>query len=379
MASKKFLGEGAYGKVYIKSKGIAAKQFEDVRFAVHEYCIGRFLRNCPYTVSMTGINLEDKEVYMKLYKSSLSTWLHKERTEAQKIIVLREILYGLCYYGDMRLVHADIKPGNILINYNQKGDVTELVIGDTGFLSLEGFSKVHNTTPSYRDQICKSDFRHDIYSLGILSITMFGSNNTRGKKSYEELCNIANKQIKNQHILKWTLLMIDPDRSNRPTARALLKRLFDITPPLQCHPGFPIYKNQLTEDQQTHIQEIFRERSPMVENEKHDFDEYINSRKKGESIPNYIRGMIYRSKIAYKACVTYINKHNIEESDYDLYAYATMMIFSSVFGRSGFTIKTLMTEAGVSSSIAYRTVKQLISDEDFVMVMFYTKKSCMNN
>jgi serine/threonine protein kinase len=359
-----FLGEGAYGKVYKKNNNIAAKQFDETRFAIHEYCIGHFLKNCPYTVPILGIDLEKKEVYMKLFKGSLSMWLQRPRSEAQMIVVLREILYGLCFYGDMRLVHADIKPGNILCDWNPKGDITQLVIGDTGFLSLEGFSKVHNTTPSYRDQNFKSDFRHDIFSLGILIITMFGGERVKGKKSYQELAEIAKKNVKNPHILEWTLKMISENRAERPTARSLLKRFFNITPPLQCHPGFPVFKNNLQRDQIEKIQAIFRERSPQPNEDP----------KSAEK-----RAIIYRSKIAYEACITYINKKKIHEDYHILYACATVMIFSSVFGKSGYTIRHIMSETGLNSQKALKAVNQLITDEDFITVMFYSKKSCMGN
>lgn len=357
-----FLGEGAYGKVYKKGNNIAAKQFDEIRFAIHEFSIGQYLRNCPYTVPILGIDLLKKEVYMKLYKGSLSIWLQRPRTEVQMIVALREILLGLCFYGDLRLVHADIKPSNTLCNWNSKGDITELVIGDTGFLSLEGFSKVHNTTPSYRDINVKSDFRHDIFSLGVLMINMFGCERIKGKKTYSELQEIAKSRIKNPHILEWTLKMVSENRSERPTARSLLKRFFNITPPLQCHPGFPTYDNRLSKPQIEKIQNIFRERSP------HPNEDPENAEK---------RAIIYRSKIAYEACITYINKKKIHEDQHILYASATIMIFSSVFGKSGYTIRHIMSETGSNSSSALRSINHLLMDEDFITIMFYSKKSCM--
>src|SRR5436189_1973265 len=116
--NKKFLGEGAYGKVRAHNN-LAVKTFNDLLPLVQEYAALKYLRDCDYIVKVDKVDFEQLELYMELYDDSLRGFISKHRgskTYLTKIdTIINHILKGLIEIHDRGLLHGDIKPSNILI------------------------------------------------------------------------------------------------------------------------------------------------------------------------------------------------------------------------------------------------------------------------
>jgi len=364
MDDHNFLGRGGYGTV-VKRGNIAVKKLKQLNHLIQEYCVGLHLNSCPYIVKIVGADFENLEIHMKLYNGSLNQWILESRSFEQKLKVLREILYALCWINDMGLVHGDIKPGNILANWDKKGNVEKLVLGDVGFLSTENYSKCVRTTRTYQEKSPESDWKHDIYSLGIIVTEFFGNTRVASKEmirnkeipSPDHARSIAKEKIKDENILKWVIKMLNDDREERPTARSLLKNLFDETPMIQFHPGICKKKNKINEKDLEEILCFFK----------------TNLVIDGREI------IIKRTKIAFEAFLIYIDKNNIAKSDYMFFANCILIIFSSLFGKSGYTDKIVSKKFKITERTVHRTIYRIINEEEVLNAIFYTKKGCISS
>lgn len=356
---KDILGEGGFGTVVLRN-GLAVKMFKNIRHLIHEYTAALYLKKCPYIVQVHGIDFDALEMTMDLYDGSISKWLKDERTEQQKCVVLHEILKALTCLYDLGLVHGDIKPGNTLVKWNSNGDVTRLVLGDVGFLSIQGYSKVFGTTRTYQEYDIESDYRHDMYSLGVFITEMFQDIKFTKKDIYDTKIHHA-KKISNQKIRHWTLRMMDLDRSERPSPRRVLYSIFEDRPPVQMrnNPG-PVNTN-LTQKEVVEIQKIFVKWAQPYMTRK-------NVYKK-----------INRTKIAYQACIQYISVSNIVESQRRMCAYAILTIFSSIFGDLKLSPEAAANQCGVNKSTMRRCINRLLVHEDLLIRMFYCKDKDMKD
>jgi serine/threonine protein kinase len=356
MSDRNFLGRGGYGTV-TKRGDIAVKKLKQLNHLIQEYCVGKHLKSCPYVVQIIGADFENCEIHMKLYNGSLNHWMVENRTFEQKLFVVKEIISALCWINDVGLVHGDIKPGNILVNWDRRGDANNVVLGDVGFLSTEDHSKCGRTTRTYQEKSPEADWKHDIYSLGIIITELIGTTKVskKEKPEPEHVQSVAKERIKDENILKWTLKMLSEDRDERPTARSLLRRLFDISPPIRYHPGIPMIKNKIDEDDLDEAQRFF----------------------KSEITVNGKNIVIKRAKIAHEAFLVYINKRSIKKEQFILHAHCMFIIFSSLFGKSGFTDKIVAKKTKTSEKAIHRILMGMINDEDVMNVIFYTKKGCV--
>lgn len=357
MSGRNFLGRGGYGTVS-KRGDIAVKQLKQLNHLIQEYCVGVHLKSCPYVVKIIGADFDELELHMQLYSSSLNVWISEgNRPFDQKLLVIKKIITALCWLNDAGLVHGDIKPGNVLVDYDRNGNITNLVLGDVGFLSTEDHSKCGRTTRTYQEESPEADWKHDIYSLGIITVELFGKTKVakREKPDPEYVKIVAREKIKDKNILEWTLKMLNTNRDERPTARSLLKRLFDISPPINYHPGIPQIKNNVNEEDLIDVKNFF----------------------KSEIIIDNKKIVIKRKKLAYEAFLVYINKKSIKSDQYYLCANCMLIIFSSLFGKSGFSDQVVSKRLKVSEKIIHKILLSIINDEDTLNVIFYTKKGCI--
>lgn len=126
----------------------------------NRYCEGIF----------TLIGLFGNRMVMKYYNCTLRELTSKlpdfENRQKMMPIILSKLIKGLEKIHELQYYHADIKPENILINY-EEDHLSEICLGDLG--SMVKFNKYSRTTigycaPEYENHIFGSC--GDIYALG---------------------------------------------------------------------------------------------------------------------------------------------------------------------------------------------------------------------
>lgn len=206
----KELGGGTYGTVF-ELNGMAVKSFEKRHSLIQEYCVLQYLKGCDYIVKPLYIDLDKLCLGMDLYEKDFDTWIgYKDKKEAKKksdrnykeyLFMFEQLLKGLIYIHDLNMVHADIKPSNILV----KG--SKCVIADCGFVSIEDNDKCILTAPRYREPIPTFKSAHDMYSCGIMLVEFFGSYSKKSATCIiRELIDI---QVKNNSLKEDLIKILD--------------------------------------------------------------------------------------------------------------------------------------------------------------------------
>lgn len=231
---EKIIGEGAFGSVHIEA-GKAVKVYHDAPSLIREYAAGMNLKGCKNVVQVDSVSLPHLSMTMSLHETDLRQWLKSDRTMADKKRVLRDILLGLVEIHDRGLVHGDIKPNNILIDENP----LKATIGDIGFTNICSYVTSELTAPGYKDPSERRDYYHDIFSLGMLLMSLFFEYRTREGfrltyRSVDGLCdNLMREHRENPKIIPWISIIrlcTQEDRSRRPNSRELLLSIFKQSP-----------------------------------------------------------------------------------------------------------------------------------------------------
>src|SRR5204863_5548131 len=105
--------------------------------------------------------------------------------------IINHILKGLIEIHDRGLLHGDIKPSNILINYSP----LKAVIGDCGFVSSTRYAKITCTAPRYREKEVQYDYGHDMYSFGITLFEIFSNTKLNEQFGYRQIEGIIEREI----------------------------------------------------------------------------------------------------------------------------------------------------------------------------------------
>lgn len=362
------LGEGAYGMVR-RENGRAIKTFKSRTALIQEYAAGRYLRNCPYVVKVVDVDFNRLELHMELYDTNLSRWLYTRPPHSEKMKALREILKALTYLCDLGLVHGDVKPGNILVNITHEGKLVSLAMGDLGFVGIEKFSKIKCTTPVYQEvEELKADFRHDIYSTGVMIIEMFGNvriypriieidgKEVKKPQFTSRLLEIARDKVEEPSILSVISRTLDENRRRRPTARKLLYELFEEDPPIQCYAGLPNISNvsgvnNLDDIDIARISNFFKTQT--VRNEK-----------------------INQAQLAIDTTICYLSARNVDSKYHPAYYTSMMVIFSALFGPTGYNIASASITSGAREETILLAIQRLLNNDDVISYLFYTIKAC---
>lgn len=313
------IGEGTYGEVF-SSNGLAIKKFSKLSHLIQEYMALRYLDDCDYVVHYRDVDFANLELHMDLYDCSLRRWLENRSdhhyTHDQIMKIIYDILRGLIELHDRNLAHGDLKPSNVLIIKKP----LKAVLGDCGFVSIVKYAKVARTAPVYRDPVVHNNCNHDIFSFGICFLELVANIKINKQATYNQLTKIVTEHVNNPIHNKILLKSLHEDKSKRPTARALLHLLFKESPSTWSPPEMEIGTRSgssserifisVTKEDRKYIQEV-------MEKQCHDY--HINRGKKG-----------------YGALLTYLHHHQIKTSLYKVHISVTLMILSSIFGKSGF-------------------------------------------
>lgn len=338
------LGQGAYGKV-VNKNGKAVKSFSKLSHIIQEYAALKYLEDTNYIVKASRVDFSKRQICMKLYDTSLSAWLNEKNeydniTKKEIYKITHDILRGLIELHDRGLTHGDLKPGNILIRESP----LKAVIGDCGFVSLSKYAKVERTAKVYRDLDVKHSSKHDIYSFGMCYlIILTGIKYNRPPKDYNELHLLVKNKVKNKRDKKLILSCFDPRHNKRPSARDIYTTLFSD------NPERIEIKNSYVEPQDT--EESWSKN--VIEG---------SCKKYG----------LNRDKKACRALNHFFKMHNIHENNCDIYVSASLLILSSVFGRSSkFTKDNALSLCGnkYDEEKLYQALTKLIEDKDYLNIL----------
>lgn len=204
------LGVGAYGTVE-KRGNYAVKTISHTCFLAQEYAAFMKLRNSKQILQASHTNWTKKEIYMDLYQMSLRKWFNKHRDNSKNHIIAIKIIKGLAQIHNKGLIHGDLKPGNILINL----EPFKVVIGDLGLVSPHKYSRCHYTALPYRDPVIMENSTHDIFSLGIIFLELFGNIYIPEAPKYDVLIDLVKNKVPEPYV-DLIISMIQPKHENRP-------------------------------------------------------------------------------------------------------------------------------------------------------------------
>ncbi|CAL8286092.1 unnamed protein product [Arctogadus glacialis] len=153
--------------------------------------------------------------------------LHKRRkaiTEPEARYYMMQLLKGCQYLHDNRIIHRDLKLGNIFLN-----DEMDVKIGDFGLATKIEYDgerkKTLCGTPNYiaPEVLCKKghSFEVDVWSLGCILYTLLV-----GKPPFETSClkETYSRIKKNSYAVPWHV---------NPAATSLIKRMLNAEPSLR--------------------------------------------------------------------------------------------------------------------------------------------------
>ena len=375
------LGSGSYGEVSIKN-GIAVKKFTKLSHLIQEFIALKYLEDCNYIVHTKGVNFSNLELYMDLYDCSLRNWLDENSEtpdfESNVLIVLKDILYGLIELHDRDLAHGDLKPSNVLIQRSP----FHSVLGDCGFVSVCKYAKVDRTASVYRDPVIDHDPSHDMFSFGICFLEMICNIKIHRQATYSELQQLTKNKVKNPLYRKIIYNLLHENKERRPSARSLLFRLFNETLPHWDKPVILIGGSS----KKVQSESLLETSTSNDESQKLVIDAKKHSDSDRIIIPmvpehrEYIRTLIKttanefeiaRSKKGYGAIISYIVNHKISSKHHKIYTAVTLMVLSSLFGRSGFRETEVidLCQDKYDIEYLYRVLNNLLSDRLFITIL----------
>lgn len=318
--------------------GKAVKTFKKAKHLLQEWLAGRYLREALHVVKPFSFNLRTREMSMELYDMTLHDWMFSKRgmTELDKKIVFRELLKALVEIHERGLVHGDIKPNNVLVNRHP----IRVVIGDLGFVSLETFAKVERTATSYRDTVISNSYAHDIFSLGILALELFGDSKIVRQAGYEELQQACVTYVKEPVMRSIILAMLNENHISRPSSSEILHLLYGITIPvgLKVSPLFDV---------------------PL--------DSHLSIKRWMKTIASLYD--IKRPKRGYRILCMVFRRGELSPSDMMFYAATMLMVLSTMFGRSGFAEMQVLYNCGVDGvdiSDVHSVLEYFMNDEEII-------------
>ncbi|CAD8145341.1 unnamed protein product [Paramecium pentaurelia] len=218
----KILGKGSFAKVYKVRKihvnyqsldkqeyTFASKVFNKIKLRQNqeesemslwkEIEIMRLMKN-KHIIKLFEVFEDDKKVYLLLdllEGGDLLSHIFKNNNIYDETLVLKlihNVLNGLSYIHNQKVIHRDIKPENLILKY--KNNIEEIILADFGladFYSLKGeylfqrCGSIGYIAPEILNNQ-KYDYKVDIYSLGaVFFLLLTGQQAFDGQSSHEIL------------------------------------------------------------------------------------------------------------------------------------------------------------------------------------------------
>jgi serine/threonine protein kinase len=344
------LGKGSYGEVVKGDDNTAIKQYKNKLHLLQEYSGANFTKNCKYVVNVKSADLSNLTLKMDLYDCSLRAWIDKnQNTDGYNSVnllkIIKDILSGLIEIHALGLVHADIKPGNILVMLNP----LRCCLGDLGFLSFCKYAKVERTSPVYREHDVSHSWHSDMFSFGITCTEIFGGIKINRQADYEEIKQIINDKVTNLLHKNLLLSITNKDKSKRFTAQEFLCQLLNIE-----SPSVVIQQNKALPDITKNTS--FLTKSQIIEI-RHNFKEYAS------------KFNINRAKKGYVALVRYLDEHKISADYFHVFIGATLLILASVFGKYKFKEDNIKNIPHIEN--INKVLMELMNNTKFLKTIYY--------
>ncbi|XP_013871315.1 serine/threonine-protein kinase PLK1 [Austrofundulus limnaeus] len=234
----RFLGKGGFAKCYeitdvatktvfagkIVPKALILKQHQREKMT-SEIAIHKSLSHAN-VVGFHGFFEDDDFVFvvLEICRRRSLLELHKRRkavTEPEARYYMTQLLKGVQYLHNNKVIHRDLKLGNIFLN-----DDMDVKIGDFGLATKIEFDgerkKTLCGTPNYiaPEVLCKKghSYEVDVWSLGCILYTLLV-----GKPPFETSClkDTYSRIKKNNYTIPWHV---------NPAAAALIKRMLHADP-----------------------------------------------------------------------------------------------------------------------------------------------------
>jgi len=177
------IGSGTYGVVQKTNTG-TVKKIISPRFYTNflrELIILRYLNmgynSFNYIPNIVGFDVINGIIEMKKYQRDFQNWLDDDSPNIEeRSSVITPLIKSLLYLHINKIVHADLKPGNIMINEDQ------VIIIDFGISGIPKWCQSDLTTPAYHDPSNNKGYPIDIYGLGIVLSEIMTGETLKSKK-----------------------------------------------------------------------------------------------------------------------------------------------------------------------------------------------------
>ena len=187
---KRILGSGSCSKVYygihkIKNKEVAIKkisfdQLSDVMKArtIKEINILQSI-NHPNVIKLYDYKFDKNKLFLiteYCNLGDLSEWIKKDKTPNEILIVIKQILDGINYLHENRIIHRDIKPQNILIQEPLIVKICDFGFSQNFKEEINMFKTICGTPLYMAPEIINMQpysVKTEIWSLGILFYNIF--------------------------------------------------------------------------------------------------------------------------------------------------------------------------------------------------------------
>lgn len=165
------IGKGTYGRVVADGKH-AVKSFQEMEMLVAEVFVTRYVSSkCGQNViKLKRRNLAELSMSTERWHCSLQDliWKSEHLSSQQSRAIFRSLLRAMADLEALRIVHADIKPGNIFLSE----DYMTAVLGDFGVSSISGSAHIGCTTKEYSSSQYANYRSHDSYGVAIVGLQL---------------------------------------------------------------------------------------------------------------------------------------------------------------------------------------------------------------
>jgi serine/threonine protein kinase len=346
------LGSGAFGSV-IADGDYAIKKFTELRCLINEVFVARYVdmvSNGSYAIHLKKCSFSKLTMTVERWHCSLDAAMKVGLTKNQCLSIHKCILKGLAIIEQIWIVHADLKPANVLVDHTY----TKAVITDFGISSTSGSAKVKLTSPAFSPlkNGVKNHRTHDAFALVLLTMQLFyGYKINRVIETKAELRRIITATVTDLKMRNVLIMLVQEDETKSWTCRMALMELYDedVYQPL---PVIDIYKPPNP--------------NPRVDN-------IVNA------CVNHLRIKYYINKsLRCTQCITsLVSRLDLSEKKIKIYASTMMYMFFCIFGTYEWIEKTKRIKSTDVLSYAACTEKDLttclntvMSHDDIVELMF---------